>query len=1010
MYLSRLEIQGFKSFAQKTVFEFPEKSHHDAKAKSITAIVGPNGSGKSNCSDAIRWVMGEQSLKLLRCKKADDVIFGGSPTKARQGVAEVSMVFNNEDHELPIDFAEVVLTRRVYRDGEGEYLINKKKVKLFDILMLLAKSNFGQKSYSIVGQGMVDHIINISPYERKDFFDEATGVKQYQIKRDQAVNKLRRSRENLSQTNQIMQELEPRLRLLTRQIKKLEKRQELEFELKGLQEKYYAHIWQNLQKNRKEQKEQFGVQDALKKNLEIELTRVQDELAQMAREESRKDVYNELQKDYNRHLSEKNELLKELALVKGKMNLEYVKAGQQNLSWLEDKKEEIEKRLAEIQESRNNADNRWRQKKGLLSENESQIAQINQELQVLENNLQLAQSELDNIKKGGKVNFALESVKALLRQKDFIKGVCGTVSQLGTVEEMYEAALSSAAGGKLNALIVKDDETAVRCIKYLKKNKLAPVTFLPLNKLKVTRPDKRSKELLQMNGAIGFAVDLLAFDPKYAKAFEFVFSTTIVVDNEENAKAIGAGKERMVTLAGDIFERSGMIKGGYRESKFLRWRTLNSQEAQSTQSEKIREIALLESKLNEKRRQKELLGEEIQNCRVEIEVADTKLKGLNNDFDELQKEKNKIQAEIAENQLAPEDQDEFMKLLNKKKNEFDERIEAQEKFLVEIRKKIDEFNLEEEKKKAVVFRLQKEMQEHQMKLNEVNQLLNEVNIALAKLDTKKEDLEKEIQTELGSEVNLNEIKLDSLVNVDQLWFQIGKIKHNLEIIGGIDPEIEEEHKEVSERYEFLSKQVVDLEKSIDDLEKIVLELDAVINKQFDTTFKKINSAFQNYFSKIFDGGKAKLQMVQKEKKEIAEEYENQEDMEQKLPENKSKLVNTGIEIMVAPPNKKINNIAVLSGGERTMTSLALICAIIESNPAPFIVMDEVDAALDEANSEKLARILQELSYRSQFVVITHNRVIMHVSDVLYGVAMSDDGVSKIMSLNLEEAKKAVEEK
>ena len=393
---------------------------------------------------------------------------------------------------------------------------------------------------------------------------------------------------------------------------------------------------------------------------------------------------------------------------------------------------------------------------------------------------------------------------------------------------------------------------------------------------------------------------------------------------------------------------------------------------------------------------------------------------MDHDFADLTKEKEKISDEISENQVAPKDQAVLLKNLTSKKQELERQLEKIEEKVAEVRKKLDQFNLDEEKKKNEVFELQGQMQKYQMKLNDVNREVNDVNISLAKLETKKEELDKEIVQELGPDFKLETLKADEqILNLDQLWFEISKLKHNLEQIGGIDPEIIAEHKEVAERYEFLSVQAQDLEKAINDLEKIVKELDVIINKQFNASFKKINKAFEKYFTKIFDGGKAKLELIQKERKEKNEVGENltlnlhdssddtDAEVEELLPEEQSKLLNTGIEIMVAPPNKKISNIAVLSGGERTMTSLALICAIIDSNPSPFIVMDEVEAALDESNSHKFSAILQELSYKAQFIIITHNRVTMHVADALYGVAMGDDGVSKTLSLDLQAAEKTV---
>ena len=1012
MYLEKLEIQGFKSFAQKTVFEFSKHSSHDVKAKSITDVVGPNGSGKSNVADAIRWVLGEQSLKLIRCKKSDDVIFGGSSKKARQGFAEVSLYMNNEDKELPVDFAELVITRRVYREGETEYLINKRKVRLYDVLILLAKANFGQKSYSIVGQGMVDHIINISAFERKDFFDEATGVKQYQIKRDQSVNRLKRARTNLDQTNKILAELEPRLRLLTKQIKKLEKRKELEKDLGVLQTKYYSYIWTRMQSDRQTEEEKFGVKDVLRKDLDLRLTEIQTELAVLAKEESRKDVFNNLQKEYNKLQSAKSDIVKGLTMVKGKMNLEYVKFGKQNLAWLEDKKEELDKRIKEITESTNNLKVKLEHKDQILEEKQNKFDDLTKELIVLQNNLQSAEANLIHLKNGNRGGAYLEAVRAILRQKTVIKGIYGSVSELGKIEPMYESALAIAAGNRLSAVVVQNDEVAVRCINYLKENRLGSVTFIPLNKIKVYTPQADSKNVLGENGAIGFAVDLLSFEPTYKKAFQFVFGTTIIVDNLDNAKAIGVGRERMVTLDGDVMEKTGMMRGGFRREGSVQWSILSDDKKFSNQAELMQEIALLKSKIEDYRRQRETLEPELSQLKIDNQVNETKSKGLVYDLEDLKKEIGKIESEIEDNKISPKDQDKFLKDLNVKKDDLESKAEILEKQGSELRTKMDQFNLEEEKKKEKVFSLQNEMQTYQADLNEVSNEINTINIAIARLETKREDLEKEAAQEIGPDFKFEKSE-EEILNVDEMWFNISKMRHNLELIGGIDVEIVDEHKEVSERYEFLDKQVVDLDKASRDLEVIIKELDEVINKQFDISFKKINKSFIKYFEKIFNGGKAKLELVQKEKqqktaREMIEGGETPQDEEEVLPEEQSRLVNTGIEIMVAPPNKKISNIAVLSGGERTMTSLALICAIIDSNPSPFIVMDEVEAALDEANSQKFADILQELSYKAQFIIITHNRVTMHVADVLYGVAMGDDGVSKTLSLRLEEAQKQVE--
>lgn len=1014
-----MEIQGFKSFAEKTVLEFPETSNHDIKAHSISGIVGPNGSGKSNIADAIRWILGEQSIKLLRGKKNEDVIFAGSEKKARLGFAEASLYFDNSDQKSGIEYTELVITRRIYRDGEGEYLINKNKVRLFDVLMLLAKANFGQKSYSIVGQGMVDHIINISPWERKEFFDEATGVKQYQIKRDQSVNRLTRSKENLEQTNGILAEMEPHLRLLTKQVKKLEKRQEIETQLREMQKKYYGHLWHRYDIEEKKHQDDLSIKQSIKQELDDTLMQIQVKLAEMAKQESRKDIFNNLQKDFAKLQQEKNDLLKDLAELKGKMNLEYIKFGKQNLAWLENKKEDLGHRIAEVQDSLNNLALKLDRKN--LDLNDQQVKQQQQldSLMILQNNLQSAENSLALLK-GGRFNYFHEAVRAILRQKDHIKGIYGTVADLAKTEKIYEPALAVAAGSRLTAVVVKDEDVALKCIGFLKDNKLPPVTFLPLNKIKAYPIAETARDILAKTGAIAFACDLLNYDPKFQKVYQHIFGSTVVVDTAVNAREIGINKERMVTLEGDIFEKTGVMKGGFRRTEEVRWIGVGNDSSNITQEEKLREIAILKSKISDLLKQKDLIAEELNNLKVDIQFSQTKQKALQNDLDDLLREKNKVEQEIADSSILPQDQDAYMKELNIRKTDLEKAIEKLDDKISQIRQKIDAFNLDEERKKDEVFRLQREMQDCQLKVNQAEQELNEIKIALAKLSAKKEDLLKEILQELGPDMEVDKLIDTAVVNPDQLWFEIGRLKQSLDLIGGIDPEIIQEHQEVSERYEFLSTQTKDLEKAIIDLEKVIDELDVVISKQFNASFKKINESFKKYFVKIFQGGQAKLTLLQKEQnKKNEDESENinfvdgqnipvAEELDSNEKQNKKiENIQTGIDIYVSPPNKKVNNISALSGGERTMTSLALLCAIIESNPAPFVVMDEVDAALDEANSERFAAILQELSYKTQFIVITHNRVLMHVADVLYGVAMGDDGVSKTLSLDLKEAEKQI---
>ncbi|MFH1187307.1 MAG: AAA family ATPase, partial [bacterium] len=345
MYLKKLEIHGFKSFANKTALEFPDAKKDD---KGITAIVGPNGSGKSNTADAIRWILGEQSMKMLRGKSTADLIFSGSDKKTRLGFAEASLHLDNSSHLADIEYEEIVITRRIYRDGESEYLLNKKPVRLADILMMLAKAKFAQKTYSVIGQGMIDSILTASAAEKKDFFDEAAGVKEYQIKREQSLNKLKSTQTNLQQVDIMLNEIEPRLKSLTRQVKRLEKREEIEKELQDAQIKYYSKLASEIQEKIKIGKEKEREISPRIKELQEELVNIQKKLNDAATQTARSEAFTNLQTELNKLLGQKNNLLREQAVLKGKLDIEYTKSGQINMVWLDKRKEGVQNRINEL--------------------------------------------------------------------------------------------------------------------------------------------------------------------------------------------------------------------------------------------------------------------------------------------------------------------------------------------------------------------------------------------------------------------------------------------------------------------------------------------------------------------------------------------------------------------------------------------------------------------------------------------------------------------------------------
>ena len=747
MLLEKLILQGFKSFAPKTILEFPQES---SQKKGITAIVGPNGCGKSNLCEAIRWALGEQSLKILRGKKSEDVIFSGSDKKARLGMAEVTLLFNNETGTAPIDYTELAITRRLYRSGESEYLINKKKVRLQDILVLLAKTNFGQKSYSIIGQGMIDSVLLASARIRKDFFDEATGIKQYQLKREEALRKIARTKTNLEQAEITLRELSPRVRSLTRQVNKLERREQIEKKLRELQKQYYGHFWHKLDKQWKQETKRWEKIEEEHQPLEKEVQEIQKKMKSLVGEDTESEILEKLETQREEIIQTKNKLLQKQAILQGQIEL-------------------AKEKIAQAKET-------------------------------------------------------------------------GLVSPLAA-EKLLEG---------------------IRKIDNLQKNLISQLT-----------------------------------------------KTTKLTELEE-VKTLA---EKIGKIVSDLLGKPGA----------------------SPAPDKAILIHLTELKKK---------NEELQQ---ELKELDEKISGLDQEIQ------------------------------NSRQTERDQR--------------------------KGFFAYQLKFQKKQGQLNQLAQIVNEIKVELARLETRREALEEEINQELGKDgiKIIEQYTKQARPNFEESWLdEIEKLKRDIDFIGGIDPEVTKEYKECRERFDFLNEQAKDLTKAASRLKKIIRELDSQIDNQFKKTFGKIGQEFEKYFKILFGGGKAKLVL---QKQEIVPRETPNEDSE--IPDTKYQIQDTiqGIDILATPPGKKLKNIEMLSGGEKALTALALICAIISCNAPPFVVLDEVDAALDEANSVKFANIIERLSHKTQFIVVTHNRATMQKAGILYGVTMGKDGVSRLLSLKLEEAVK-----
>jgi len=1008
MFLKSIEIQGFKSFAEKTVLQFlPPQGGR----QSVTVIVGPNGSGKSNVADALRWVMGEQSMKMLRGKKSEDIIFAGSEHKGQMSMASVFITFDNSDKKAPIEYEELVIGRRLYRSGESEYIINGHDARLIDIHILLAKAQTGSGAHGIIGQGMIDKMILQTQEERKEFFDEASGIKEFQIKRHQAMLRLGRTREHITQAELLFGEIEPRLKILSRQVQKLTQRQEVEVELRELQERHYMTLATQFTTQMQKLREEVHTIDSALKTSEKELHTIQEEMASLARESSRQEIFSELQNEYQDIVKQKNNIERELSILEGKLHSEYRKAGAHQVSWMKEKVEELKVEQGNVDHEMQKLEKEKAEKQSVVNSLQNEQQQMNMTRAALRADITRLETETTYAKAEQSVFqlTGLRAVQAVLDKKSQLGEVSGVVAQLGKVQKDYVVALDVAAGNYLSAMVVNDETTAKRCIEYLRQNQLGVATFLPLTTLRPRQVPDMVRHLLKEPGVHGLATSLLQYSSKYENVFSLIFGATLVVEDMDVARSVGIGRIRMVTLQGDLFETTGVVKGGYRRGREDRLSFASGNSAFNDF-----DVAISENQLKEKRSELEKLEIRFEEVRSELQTRSSELLFLKSKMELQENHQKTLDSEVAslEHELSletmsPEQYGDIMAGIEGQKKFLLEELQDLEEELKSAEAKVNNFHEEEEKKKQRVFALQDSMQELQLVVNNAITEKNNRQIELAKLETREEDVAREAFEELH-------VSLDSIVSRghkifldeehEQAQVKIQKLKYTLSLIGGIDESVVSEYEETKARYDHLDGQLKDLKKTLSDLETLVEELDAIMKKKRSKAFKEMKKEFARYFSILFEGGTADLIEVYEDEEENVEGEEGvvAEEGAETLGKDKKKKILKGIDIIACPPGKKINNIQALSGGERTLTSIALICAILRTNPSPFVILDEVEAALDEANTLRVVQILKELSEASQFIIITHNRVTMHAADAIYGVTMGGNGVSQLLSVKMSE--------
>lgn len=1181
MYLKRLELQGFKSFADKTILEFKP---------GITSVIGPNGSGKSNISDAIRWVLGEQSMKSLRGAKSEDIIFAGTQSRKSLGFAEVSIVIDNSDAKLPIEYSEVTVTRKLYRNGETGYFINKTPCRLKDILELFMDTGIGKDGYSIIGQGKIDEILSNKSEDRRHIFEEAAGIVKYRTRKQESEKKMEQTKLNLLRINDILTEIEGNIEPLKAQSEKAKQYLNLREELKNIEVGLFVYnintykekleqiikdeeimtaqrntenekltSIQSLKDSLKQELDEITTQIEQMQNIGFESTnkiekinseigiskeRIQNNIANKERLESEiKELrirIQELQEEekqrqekkanlfqnkekFEEELKQKETELAKLTKTLSDKELE-IEAKKQKIETNTDKKYEV---LADINTQEANYENLEKRKKTLKIELENIISELDstrdnkQELSkkfyeiqskrnIVSNNLQQETTEkescMNKIKdfeeeinklnyqmnmKDARHKFLLEtekekegyikSVKELLldcdKNSQLKKGMHGVLANLISVNKEYELAIEMCLGQALQNVVTETEEDAKKLVEHLRNNNLGRASFLPISSIR----GKRIENVISngMKGVIGIASDLVKCDKKYTQIVLNLLGRTVVVEDMNIGISLAKMNNysfRIVTLKGDVISSSGSITGGSVATKTVnilgRSREIEELEKEIKKlSKKIEEITLQKRKylesITEVIEKVAGLEKELQDIEIVYAAENQKMVSIEENIykleqrrDKLKEEELSINKQKEESIKQKEEKEQEVEKLNSEIKSLSEEVEqfatvnkdnqkyiddlnfditnlkisvssfieseaSIEEFVERIRQeilnnnnnienknntlnqaikenaelqtKIDNLNSEIEQIKAEVNNSSENIEKLKQLRTEKNELLdkkeeeitNQFSILeglkeqIVKMDFKKTKLEQDIEQLINTlwdeyEItpnNAGEYKKPN--NIAQAQKEVSSIREKIKDLGSINIDSIEEYKKISERYDFMCEQRLDLENTVAKLRKVISEMTQTMEQQFKEKFEIINKNFNEVFIELFGGGKAELILT-----------------------DEDNVLECGIDIRVQPTGKKLQNMMLLSGGEKAFTAIALLFAILKINPAPFCILDEIEAALDDVNVYRFAEYLKKFSQASQFLVITHRKGTMEVADTVYGVTMEENGISKLLSMKL----------
>ncbi len=1189
--LKSLELNGYKTFASKTLFEF---------SGNINVIVGPNGSGKSNIADALRWVLGEQSYRLLRGRKTDDMIFSGSETRSRSGMASVTVTFDNSDGWLPIDFSEVSVTRRAYRDGKNEYLINNQRTRLKDVTELLASSGLSERTYTVIGQGLVDTALTLNSEERRRLFEEAAGIGLYRYRKQQALRRLDATKRNLERVQDILSELEPRLKSLSRQAQRTAEFDQVRSDLREVLREWYGYHWhqaqkevrdarevargqeENLAKVRQNQSESeslikinrdviAGLRGRLnswhrqlaqihteredisrelavsserrralqeeKNRLDVEGTRTEEDLnhrktrfeeaasnaGQAAQEvESVKEEFGNVRKEYDSRLNEQGQIeisiqdfqknIYQLTTQKAKASIQKTEYGGR-IERLTTEKSRIDKLCVESEAEIQKLESSLGNSEGLYTEVEEKLLneenslekikkkienigkerdQIQSDHSLLAANILRHNAELDvlNQAETNLVGYAT-GAKILLKasKEGQLGGSKGAFVSKLKVDKEFEVAISAALGDFSDAIIFEGEVSVEEALNLLAESS-SKAALLPVNILK---PLAISQIQVDKN-CFGIAADLVKTSAEIKPAVDLLLGQVVIVKDRRAAKRIIADQNqhiRAVTLKGEIFFSGGAILVDSEERSSVLRRPRKIQELEKKITEKEKSLAELNGKLSDINAREKLIEnenlqsvnsitsikEEAENIKEEKRRYKIEFEQTNSQFQWRQEQKEKVVQEILETQDLIEKEservDQFgielkqtedslkqktIQLAEFPVEEYQERIssletqlavneralEHAEQIKTDRNREFTEGETRVGKQNERLEELGKQIQELDQRMKkllssekgigeqiaEVQNLISPAEVDLQEGENEQESL-REKESEMQKVLNIAERhftqaqiastkKQEDLDNLrqrieedfglvefeyqedvsgptplpfgemverlplikeisDELEETLKRQRMQLRRVGAVNPDAQQEFIEVKERFEFLTNQVNDLEAAEIDLREVIAELDVLMDREFRKTFDAVAVEFKENFKRLFGGGAARLILTDLD--DISE---------------------TGIEIEARLPGKRLQQLALLSGGERSLTAAALIFSLIKASPTPFCVMDEVDAMLDEANVGRFREMLSEIGKETQFVVITHNRHTVQAADVIYGITMRRDTTSQSISLKLED--------